>query len=749
ATATALAAGTSALAMLLAVLLWIATNRAATARAVNADLDEAVSLQNSADWARANAALERARLRLGDRGPQNLRARLGQVGQDAELVTQLDAIRISHAFNKGDVLKFEDADRDYEAAFRQLGLSAGAPDVVGARVHQSHIHLALIDALYDWSLCATDKGRIEWLREVAAGEDRDPTGWRAKALGPGAVKSQHDVEALASDPSMDKQPVSLQLVVVEVVAGAHLDPSPLLLRAQRSHPNDFWVNLAMGDEGWRTTNYPEAIRYFQAAAAVRPDAALGFFELGLVLAAAGRPLEAIDEYREALRVGGDSAVVRVNLATACALAGRHEDACREFDLAMKQIARKQVPQTALYEGAYAYSLMMAGHDADALKWAGRATSMEPQLAVKPTPAQAVFLHARRWDEILASWHRLLEEGADHEAWRGYAELAIFSGDMAEYRRACQEQLERFGKVNDPTVCEGIGRACLLADPPEDVLRAATALVDRTLASERRQRTWRYPYFMFAKGLAELRAGRAESARAIVEGPAATALGPAPKLVAALAHARLGQAKPALLSLAAGELAFNWSPLQADSREAWMYHVLRREAERAILPQLPRFLAGQYEPQDDMERLAMCGECQFRELHAARARLLRQVIGAHPELATQLRAFAVISAALAGCGEGRDIPALDDTEREHWRSQARDWVREELTVATPGDAEPAEPATAAARAALAAWLAAPELARVRDPAALSRLPDTERREWTALWAKARTVAPASPPVPNRQ
>lgn len=742
ATATALATGATAAATLLTVLIWVATDRAATARAVNADLDEAVRFQESAAWTGANAALERARLRLENRGPQNLRARLQQISRDAGFVSQLDAIRMSHAYNQGDFLKFEDADHAYELAFRELGLASGPVDVVGARVHQSHIHAALIDALYDWSYCAADKRRVRWLLDVAGSAEPDPTGWRAKALDSEAIKTRETVEALAADPSLDSQPISLQLIVARVVGSGHLDASPLLLRALRAHPDNFWVNLASGDEKWRVNNYTEAIRYYQVAAVIRPDAAVGHFDLGLALAAAGRPVDAIDEYREALHVGGDSDVIRLNLAVAYSMAARHQDACREFDRALKQVPQKKPRAVARYEGAYAYSLMMAGRDVEAADWAVRATSMEPQLAIGPTPAHSVLLHAQRWDEILSAWRTWLktDAGSNPEAWHGYAELAIFSGDTDEYRRACREQLERFGNADDPLVCEGIGRACLLCDPSEQVLRAAMALVDRTLASEQHERTWRYPYFMFCKGLAELRAGHPQSALAIMQVPAAAALQPAPKLVAALAHARMGHAGPALTTLAEAELAFDWSPDRADSREAWIQHVLRREAERAILPELPQFLSGQYDPQDDMERLAMCGECQFRELHAERARLLQQVIGSHPELAVQLRGLAIIPAALAGCGEGKDIPALDDKEREGWRAQARTWMREELDLATSGDARHAEQAVAIAKAALTVCLAAPELGCVRDPAGLSQLPAAEQREWTALWEQVRKLAP---------
>ena len=46
------------------------------------------------------------------------------------------------------------------------------------------------------------------------------------------------------------------------------------------------------------------------------------------------------------------------------------------------------------------------------------------------------------------------------------------------------------------------------------------------------------------------------------------------------------------------------------QDGWICHVLRREAEAMILPDLPAFLGGNYQPRDNDERLALLGVCQF-------------------------------------------------------------------------------------------------------------------------------------------
>jgi serine/threonine-protein kinase len=78
----------------------------------------------------------------------------------------------------------------------------------------------------------------------------------------------------------------------------------------------------------------------------------------------------------------------------------------------------------------------------------------------------------------------------------------------------------------------------------------------------------------------------ESALRILEGPAAPVLGPAPALVAAMARHRLGQTDQARLALASAIASYNWDPQRPATREAWIYHVLRREAEQTLQPLPP-------------------------------------------------------------------------------------------------------------------------------------------------------------------
>src|SRR5262249_35499929 len=196
------------------------------------------------------------------------------------------------------------------------------------------------------------------------------------------------------------------------------------------------------------------------------------------------------------------------------------------------------------------------------------------------------------------------------------------------------------------------RTCLLAPVTGDELRKGSALTGRAVAARKSTPAWIYPYYRFARGLAEYRLGHWASAGAIMQWEASGVMGPAPRLVLAMAQHAQGQKKAARTTLARAVVAFDWSAAHADNRDAWICHILRREAEALILPNLPEFLQGKYQPRDNDERLALLGVCQSRGRNAAAARLYADAFAADRALADSIPEFryrAARCAALAGCG----------------------------------------------------------------------------------------------------
>jgi serine/threonine-protein kinase len=296
-------------------------------------------------------------------------------------------------------------------------------------------------------------------------------------------------------------------------------------------------------------------------------------------------------------------------------------------------------------------------------------------------------------------------------------------------------LERFGATTDPYIAERTGRACLLRPATGDELRRAVAVAERAVARNSDEQ-WANPYFVFARGLAEYRQGRFDRAISAMRGDASSVLGPSPKLVLAMALHQTGRADEARKTLASAVVSHDWTANRVLDQHGCIIHSLRREAEAMILPNLPAFLDGKYRPQDNDERLALLGVCQFTNRTCAAARLYSDAFAADAHLAEDPRSGhrynAARAAALAGCGLGADGARLNEAERVRWRRQARDWLRADLTAwATALDSgSPAD--RALIRKMLAQWQADPDLPGLRESSAMDNLPTDERTECLVLW-----------------
>src|SRR5262249_13478596 len=143
--------------------------------------------------------------------------------------------------------------------------------------------------------------------------------------------------------------------------------------------------------------------------------------------------------------------------------------------------------------------------------------------------------------------------------------------------------------------------------------------------------------------------------------------------------------------------------------------------------------GQSQPRDAAETVALAQLCQiYKRCHAAATRFYRDALSAQPALSAEqaagCRYQGACSAAQAGTGLGRDASSLDEKDRTRLRSQALKWLQENL-AAKSATQTPQEP-----HRDLKRWLADPDLAGLRDPEALAKLPEAERQQWQKLWAE---------------
>jgi tetratricopeptide (TPR) repeat protein/tRNA A-37 threonylcarbamoyl transferase component Bud32 len=737
----AVVAGSILLAMTLAGgALWLISERTAVERAATTDLREMVRWQQQSSWTEAKAALERAKGRLGDRGSVELRRRLQLGERELRLVAQLDAIRLAPAASAGGVHDFGPSVRQYQSAFEEAGLGkvGDPPDAVARRINASSIKGALIGLLDDWVSHDEDSPQRSWAAEVARLADDEATGWHNQARDPATWRSKSKAdEALANAPVADESvPFLLALAPRAATTGA--DPTRFLKRVQGAHPGDFWVNLALG-EALSGKNAPdEAIRYYQAALAVRPGTAIVHYGLAVALWDLHRFEEAADQSRRAIALDPTSAASHARLAYCLESLGRHDEAVEAARLAVRYN-----PRLADHHSAVAYNLEASRRYVEAADAYRQALALDPKLTDSQEGLRISLIHQGKVDEARLLWTKWIEASpSGSDAWNGYSEFCLFLGQEDEYRRTCRTLLERFGATADPREAERIGRACLLAPCTAGEMMRASALIDRALADEKRHSpTWVLPYFYFAKALAEYRSGRLENTIYLMEGDASRVLGPAPRLVLAMALHRRGRKDDARKALASAIASFDWRPLKADNSHAWICHIFRREAERTILPGLSDFLAGKAKPQDLDERLALLGVCQFTNRNSVLGHLYTDAFAAAPQLAEDVKAghryHAACAAALAGSGHDENGGDLSQEERARWREIARSWLAEDLVAWTRNWDSGIVADRDLVRRTLTGWLVDPDFAGLREPGALDRLSDKERDEWRVLWKNVHT------------
>jgi hypothetical protein len=149
------------------------------------------------------------------------------------------------------------------------------------------------------------------------------------------------------------------------------------------------------------------------------------------------------------------------------------------------------------------------------------------------------------------------------------------------------------------------------------------------------------------------------------------------------------------------------------------------------------LAGDDRPKDAAEGLDFAQLCSDTDRPAAAARLWADALAADPKLAddrqAQHRYNAACAAALAAAGRGQNDPKPDDAARAQLRQQALDWLRAERAAWSDALGEGPPPARPVIAQTLQHWRSDPDLAGVRDPNELAKLPEHEQTAWRALWA----------------
>ncbi len=207
----------------------------------------------------------------------------------------------------------------------------------------------------------------------------------------------------------------------------------LMRRAQQAFPAHFWINhdlgIALGE--CQPPQYDEAIRFLTAAAALRPDSPGVRYNLGLVLALAGRLDEALVAYRQAIGLKPDYFMAHLKLGLALDAQGHFDEA-----IVACRCAVELKPDHADAHHSLGISLAHTGRVDAAVAAYRKAIALKPDYAESYCNLGLALQYQGKIADALKSLERGHELGSRRKDWH-YA--------SAEWVRECRRQLEVAGR----------------------------------------------------------------------------------------------------------------------------------------------------------------------------------------------------------------------------------------------------------------------------------------------------------------
>jgi serine/threonine protein kinase/Flp pilus assembly protein TadD len=752
---------------------WAVRDRAARqARAANElelALDRWELFQGQGKRAEALAALDRAELLAGqvpadpgrDARLAALKERLAAAARDQQFSDRYEEIRL-RVQSQVDVVQSrfteEAAYPEIRDALHRYGIAIGvtAPAQVATLVQgrPEPARRGLVAAL-DECLRWAPQGEVQtrqWL--LAALEAADTDRWRVQARQATADRDWTALEGRAREPPVSKQPPSFLIFVARALpAPMKATRLDLLRRTQRAHPADLWANHWLAVELRENGRPAEAVRYYTAALALRPDnpgiylnrgnalreavevdaaiadyrqslaLAPGYAEahtgLGAALAEKDRLDEAIAEYRQAIRLKKDLATAYYNLGNALYRKGRLDEAVAEFREAIR--LEKDFAQARNNLGL---ALADKGLLDEAVAECRQALRLRKDYPKAHNDLGSALYRKGQLDEAIAEYREAIRLKTDYP--EAHYNLGVALHDkgrlddaIAEYREAIRL------KTDFPRAHNNLGFALY-----------RKGLLDEAIAECRQALRLKedYPEAHYNLGNALRAKGQLEGA--IAEYREVIRL----KEDFAEAHCNLagalrqqGEFREALAELRRGHELGSRSPRWRYPSAEWV-----RQGERLVEldEQLPAFLAGKTRPAGPAERIELAGLCSLKRFHRAAARFYEEAFAAQPRLAEALgaghRYNAACAAALAGCGRGQDADQLDGEQRARLRRQALDWLRDDLVAWCRLLDQGPDEARRNVGAKMRHWQTDTDFAGVRGPQALAQLPEAERQAWQKLW-----------------
>jgi tetratricopeptide (TPR) repeat protein len=245
------------------------------------------------DFAGAKESLTRAADRLGD-GSAELNSEHDRLRAAWQLVQDLKEIEQKRT-TPTDEGSFDNAtaQESYVRTLTTAGYDVleGDPDEVARAIRAAPVAGPILEAIDNWALvCAYDmrfvpkleaerRRRRDRLLAVARLVDPDPD-FRDRVRSPQVWDDRKELEKLAELAPRADLSTRLAALLAELLRWKGGSPERLLRTFQGRHPGDFWLNFDLAKSLDRTKPV-EALRYYQAALAVRPHHVVVQSHLGL------------------------------------------------------------------------------------------------------------------------------------------------------------------------------------------------------------------------------------------------------------------------------------------------------------------------------------------------------------------------------------------------------------------------------------------------------------------------------------
>jgi tetratricopeptide (TPR) repeat protein/tRNA A-37 threonylcarbamoyl transferase component Bud32 len=421
---------------------------------VHAELQGAGQQLRRGDLDKAREAVERAQDRLVG-GPGDLQQQVRQARGDLDMVVRLEEVLLLETFTAG---KHENtaADAAYAAAFQTYGLDLATLEAAAAadRIQASSIREQLVIALDDWIFVKPRGDAAGRERLLAVVRLADTDAWRQRLRDPARQKDRPALEELARSQEVAGQPPSILVHLGKYLAqvGGWSAAVEVLGQAQRRFPGDFWVNysLAMSLNEQKPARPAQAIGFFRAALAIRPQSRIAHFSLARALLNEQLTAEAVAHFRQADLLaggGGRSFDALVRMGDQLIREGEYSRAAGYFQAARELLAEEDTRREAVQA-----LIRNAEH---LVQLEGRVQAVARGAAPPESPDDKVLLAfiAQQKSRLYATSARLYRE-----AFAARPQLAEDMQRQIRYNAACAAALSGVGQGDDAAVLDGPARA---------------------------------------------------------------------------------------------------------------------------------------------------------------------------------------------------------------------------------------------------------------------------------------------------